>query len=122
MLMAGWLLWAFLSFVFWRFVYRGVYDLRHGAVPVAGQVIHLETDNAGSASENATSETEKRYLVAVDDGQADVAVKYEIDAELFERLRYGDRLRLDVTPKLRCVKSVQIIPDDWDQASAATSA
>lgn len=119
-LIAGWLLWAVLSFLFGRFVCRGLYDLRHGTAPVAGQVIFLETDNDGSASENASG-TEKRYHVAIDDGQADVAVKYEIDEALFARLRYGNRLRLEVTPKLRCVKSAQIIPDDWDQASAATA-
>lgn len=120
-LMAGWLVWAVLSFLFWRYVYRGLYDLRHRTAPVEGRVIFLETDNAGSASENATSESEKRYLVAIDDGQTDVAVKYEIDKHLFMQLRYGDRLRLDVTPKLRCVKSCEIIPDAHDRASAATS-
>jgi hypothetical protein len=28
---------------------------------------------------------------------------------LFNRLRFGDRLRLDLTPKLECVKAVHVL-------------
>ena len=100
---AGWVILALGNFFVWRFVYRGLYDLRHGAVGVEGQVIYLDARDAGS-DEPATS-----YHVAIDDGRSSKVVMHEIDRKLFDQLRYGDRLRLDVTPKLRCVRSTRIV-------------
>jgi hypothetical protein len=103
LLIAGGLVWTCFGFVFWRFVYHGLYDLCHDPIAVAGRVVYLEAgDPPGS------EEPSKRYLVAIDDGHTDVAVKYEIDADLFATLRYGARLRLDVTPKLRHAKAIQV--------------
>lgn len=102
LLIAGWLLWACLSFLFGRFVYRGLYDLSHDPVTVIGRVVYLEASNAPDSEEPG-----KCYYVALDDGQTEAAVTYEIGGQLFAKLRHGDRLRLEVTPKLRCVKAAQ---------------
>jgi hypothetical protein len=112
LLVAGWILWACFSFVFARFVYRGLYDLSHAPIPVTDRVVYLEVGSAPGTEEPA-----KCYHVAIDDGQTDVAVKYEIGEDLFTILRYSNRLRLDVTPKLRCVKAAQVLPAACEEAS-----
>jgi hypothetical protein len=69
---------------------------------------------------SGTEEPPKCYHVAIDDGQTDVAVKYEIGEGLFTALRYGNRLRLDVTPRLRCVKAAQVLPAACEEAPVTT--
>jgi len=103
-LAAGWLIFAVLNFFVWRFVYRGLYDLRAGPVEVMGQVLYLDVRTSPG------EEPGKVYHVAIDDGRKGKAIKHEIDKELFEQLRFGDWLRLEVTPKLRCVRSTSVIP------------
>jgi hypothetical protein len=102
-LAAGWVILVLGNFLVWRFVYRGLYHLRHGTVGVEGQVIYLDARDAGG-DEPATS-----YHVAIDDGRSTRVALHEIDRNLFDQLRYGDRLRLDVTPKLRCVRSTRVV-------------
>jgi hypothetical protein len=99
----GWLIYVSLNFFVWRFVYRGLYDLRARTVHVEGKVIYLEVRDGGG------EQPCKTYHVAIDDGRAGEAPMHEIDRILFEKLRYGDWLRLEVTPKLRCVRSTQLI-------------
>ncbi|MBV9565534.1 MAG: DUF2207 domain-containing protein [Bradyrhizobium sp.] len=104
LLVAGWVLWALANLTVWRFVYHGLYDLRHETVSVEGQVIFLEASDDPDGEQAG-----KVYRVAIDDGKAERAVKYEIDRALFTKLRYGHRLRLDVTPKLGCVRSTRLL-------------
>jgi hypothetical protein len=103
LLAAGWVIYATLNFFVWRFVYRGIYDLNARTVHIEGQVIYLDVreDNGEHPS--------RTYHMAIDDGRSPKAVKHEIDPKLFETLRYGDWLRLEVTPKLRCVRSTEIV-------------
>jgi hypothetical protein len=77
--------------------------LRARTVHVEGKVIYLEARDGGG------EEPGKIYQVAIDDGRGGEALMHEIDRILFEKLRYGDRLRLEVTPKLRCVRSTQLV-------------
>jgi hypothetical protein len=103
-LAAGWAILALGNFFVWGFVYRGIYDLCHGTVGIEGQVIYLY------ARESSDSETTALFCyVAIDDGRRSTAVKHEIDQALFDQLRYGDWLRLEVTPKLRRVKSTRVV-------------
>ncbi len=102
-LAAGWVIFALGNFLVWRFVYRGLYDLRAGTVGIEGQVIYLDV------RDNGDEHPGKIYHVAIDDGRKSTAIKHEIDQDLFDQLRYGDWLRLDVTPKLRCVRSRRIV-------------
>jgi hypothetical protein len=37
-----------------------------------------------------------------------------------QALRYGNRLRLDVTPRLRCVKEAQVLPAACEEAPVTT--
>jgi hypothetical protein len=96
---AGWLMWACGSLLYWRWLYRGLYDLGHKTRAVVGQVIYLEVDRGDGAT----------FYVALDDGRSDVAVKYEIDEKLFVKLRFGNWLQLDVTPKLGFLKKTEIL-------------
>ena len=106
---AGWLLWACVSFVMWRWLYRGLYDLVHKTRAVVGQVIYLQFDKGDSDHVDS-------FYVALDDSRSDVAVKYEIDGKLFVKLRFGNWLRLDVTPKLGFLKKTEILPGPPEQA------
>ena len=101
---AGWVILGLFNFFVWRFVYRGLYDLSHGTVTQEGQVIYLD------AREAFDSDGSSSYYVAMDDGRNSTAVRHEIDKTLFDQLHYGDWLRLDITPKLRCVRSTQLVP------------
>jgi hypothetical protein len=103
LLAIGWLIYLSLNFFVWRFVYRGIYDLRARTVHVEGKVIYFV------ARESSGENTGKNYHVAIDDGRGGEAPMHEIDRVLFERLRYGDWLRLEVTPKLRCVRSTELV-------------
>ena len=69
-----------------------------------------------SAAHPARRNLPKCYDVAIDDGQTDVAVKFEIGEGLFTTHRYGNRLRLNVAQKLRCVKAAQVLPTAFEEA------
>jgi hypothetical protein len=85
-------------------VYRGLYDLRARTVAVEGQVIYLDVrDYSGE-------DPGKTYHVAIDDGRSRKAIRHQIGRDLFEQLHDGDWLRLEVTPKLRCVRSTRVVP------------
>jgi hypothetical protein len=103
---AGWLIWACGSFLYWRWLYRGLSDLGHKNRAVVGQVIYLEVDRGDGAT----------FYVALDDGRSDVAVRCEIDDKLFVKLRFGNWLRLDVTPKLGFLKKTEILPGPPERA------
>jgi len=100
-LAVGWLVYAFGNFFVWRFVYRGLYDLRARTFGVEGQVIYLDVRDEDPG---------KTYHVAIDDGRSGKAIRHQIGRDLFAQLRYGDRLRLEVTPTLGCIRSTRIVP------------
>jgi hypothetical protein len=49
LLVAGWILWACLSFVFGRFVYRGLYDVSHAPIAATDRVVYLEVRHGGTS-------------------------------------------------------------------------
>ncbi len=94
LLVHGWLVWACGGLLFARWFYRSMYDLVAPPVTVLGQVVHLQTDSVGDLQDP------QLFSVAVDDGTTDRIPRYEITRELYDRLRYGSWLRLQVRPKL----------------------
>ncbi|WP_155370247.1 DUF2207 domain-containing protein [Catellatospora vulcania] len=99
LLAAGWVLWILAVAGIALLGYRGLHDVLRPTRIVSGPVIWLES---GVGDETTT------YRVAVDDG-GDVAVRYEIAASLYHRLRKDGWLRLEVTPKLGHVRRAEIV-------------
>jgi hypothetical protein len=104
LLVLGWAVWAWGTFLFARWFYRSVYDLLVPPVTVIGQVVFLES----VISRNPKNPDD--FYVAVDDGTSDRVTRYEITRGLHDRLRYGSWLSLQVRPKLGSLVRAEVLP------------
>jgi hypothetical protein len=95
----GWTLWAAGTFVFLRWLGGSVSDLVTRPRVIVGPVVHLES------SRNAD-----RFSIAVDDGIADQVTRYPVGRELYDRLRHGSWLRLEVRRTLGSVVRADVLP------------
>lgn len=102
-LAAGWLVWGLGAFLFVRLVARSLSDLATPPLTIAGAVVYLD-------SEPGDGEVEPSYYVAVDDGTADSITRYKVDDRTHSRLRLGNWVRMEVTPRLSAVLRADVVP------------
>ena len=55
---------------------------------------------------SSDDETRQRYFLAFDTGKQDVVVAWRVRRQIYQSLRQGERYNVEVTPRLRYVRSV----------------
>jgi hypothetical protein len=87
---AAWLAWGLGGWRAGRAIYRELYDARHPARVVEGQVVHIEYHVGSEASSLA---------IAIDDGTGDDIALYQVDPSLYPKIAYGSQVRVELMPR-----------------------
>jgi len=85
----------------WVSIYRATYDSRHEAQVITGRIVYLKVTRNNDGPD--------QFYVALDNGRTLQAEVFQIGQDLFERLRYGDWLRLEITPKRREIRTARVV-------------
>jgi hypothetical protein len=110
LVVAGWCVWWVCVGGIGRFVYRGIYDLTHPPLVIAGPVVSIESDV------NRDAETPDHFYLAVDEADGVAAGWWEVPRSVHDTTRLYQWVRIVATPKLGHVQSTEVLTDAAAQA------